>query len=131
MARHDATMAVVSRSGGRWRPSQIVGVISREHIADSVSEEHQAVPGLTTGLPQRCPRSIVSMRLGLGGPPWLVLLLRHGFLECLDAARGISHEFGDLSSTEQEKNYRNNDNPMPKTFCTHDKPFLPTERRRT
>ena len=38
MARHDATMAVVSKTGGRWRPSQIVGVISKEHIADSVSE---------------------------------------------------------------------------------------------
>jgi CIC family chloride channel protein len=38
MTRHDATMAVVSRTAGNWRPSQIVGVISKEHIADSVSE---------------------------------------------------------------------------------------------
>lgn len=38
MARHDATMAVVSRTARNWRPSQIVGVISKEHIADSVSE---------------------------------------------------------------------------------------------
>ncbi len=38
MARHDATMAVVFKIGGRWRPSQVVGVISKEHIADSVSE---------------------------------------------------------------------------------------------
>jgi CIC family chloride channel protein len=38
MARHDAIMAVVSKTGASWRPSQIVGVISKEHIADSVSE---------------------------------------------------------------------------------------------
>jgi CIC family chloride channel protein len=38
MARHDATMAVVSRTAGNWRPAQVVGVISKEHIADSVSE---------------------------------------------------------------------------------------------
>jgi chloride channel protein, CIC family len=38
MARHDANMAVVTTAEGRWRPSQIVGVISKEHIADSVAE---------------------------------------------------------------------------------------------
>jgi chloride channel protein, CIC family len=38
MARHDANMAVVTTADGRWRPSQIVGVISKEHIADSVAE---------------------------------------------------------------------------------------------
>jgi CIC family chloride channel protein len=38
MARHNAVMAVVARTEGRWRPSQIVGVISKEHVADSVSE---------------------------------------------------------------------------------------------
>jgi chloride channel protein, CIC family len=38
MARHDATMAVVTTAGGRWRPSQIAGIISKEHIADSVAE---------------------------------------------------------------------------------------------
>jgi chloride channel protein, CIC family len=38
MARHDASMAVVSTVDGRWRPSQIVGIISKEHIADSVAE---------------------------------------------------------------------------------------------
>jgi len=38
MARRDAAMAVVTTADGRWRPSQIVGIISKEHIADSVSE---------------------------------------------------------------------------------------------
>ncbi|HUN96898.1 MAG TPA: chloride channel protein, partial [Bradyrhizobium sp.] len=38
MARHGAIMAVVSKSSGNWRPSEIAGVISKEHIADSVSE---------------------------------------------------------------------------------------------
>jgi len=38
MSRHEAIMAVVSKTGGNWRPSEIVGVISKEHIADSVSE---------------------------------------------------------------------------------------------
>jgi CIC family chloride channel protein len=38
MARRDATMAVVSKSGGRWRPGEIVGIITKEHIADSVAE---------------------------------------------------------------------------------------------
>ena len=38
MARHDASMAVVTTVDGRWRPSQIVGIISKEHIADSVAE---------------------------------------------------------------------------------------------
>jgi len=38
MARRDASMAVVSKSGGRWRPGKIVGVITKEHIADSVAE---------------------------------------------------------------------------------------------
>jgi CIC family chloride channel protein len=38
MARHDANMAVVTKIGGRYRPSAIVGVISKEHIADSVAE---------------------------------------------------------------------------------------------
>ena len=38
MARHDASMAVVTKVGGRWRPSEIVGIISKEHVADSVAE---------------------------------------------------------------------------------------------
>jgi len=38
MARHDASMAVVTKIGGRYRPSAIVGVISKEHIADSVAD---------------------------------------------------------------------------------------------
>ncbi len=38
MARHRAIMAVVSKTSGNWRPSAIVGIISKEHIADSVSE---------------------------------------------------------------------------------------------
>jgi CIC family chloride channel protein len=38
MARHEASMAVVTTADGRWRPTQIVGVISKEHIADSVAE---------------------------------------------------------------------------------------------
>ena len=38
MARHNASMAVVGKTGGHWRPSQIVGVISKEHVADSVSQ---------------------------------------------------------------------------------------------
>ena len=38
MERRDATMAVVTTTEGRWRPAQIVGVISKEHVADSVAE---------------------------------------------------------------------------------------------
>jgi CIC family chloride channel protein len=38
MARHDAAMAVVVSGRGRGRPSEIIGVISKEHIADSVAE---------------------------------------------------------------------------------------------
>jgi CIC family chloride channel protein len=38
MARHAASMTVVGKANGRWRPSEIVGVISKEHIADSVAE---------------------------------------------------------------------------------------------
>jgi CIC family chloride channel protein len=38
MGRHNAAMAVVVKSGGRGRPSEVVGIISKEHIADSVSE---------------------------------------------------------------------------------------------
>ena len=38
MARRDAVMAVVVKDGSRGRPSEIVGVISKEHIADSVAE---------------------------------------------------------------------------------------------
>ena len=38
MARHDASMAVVVRDKSRGRPSDIVGVISKEHIANSVAE---------------------------------------------------------------------------------------------
>jgi CIC family chloride channel protein len=38
MARHGATMAVVMAADGRGRPSQVRGVISKEHIADSVAE---------------------------------------------------------------------------------------------
>jgi CIC family chloride channel protein len=38
MTRRDAAMAVVAKLNGRWRPGQIVGVISKEHVADSVAE---------------------------------------------------------------------------------------------
>ena len=38
MARHEAVMAVVVKDNSRGRPSDIVGVISKEHIADSVAE---------------------------------------------------------------------------------------------
>ena len=38
MARHDAGMSVVTKIDGRYRPSAIVGVISKEHIADLVAE---------------------------------------------------------------------------------------------
>lgn len=38
MARRDAAMAVVTSRNGRGRPSQIIGIITREHIADSVVE---------------------------------------------------------------------------------------------
>jgi chloride channel protein, CIC family len=37
MARHDASMAVVVKDKSRGRPSDIVGVISKEHVADSVA----------------------------------------------------------------------------------------------
>jgi len=38
MTRHDAVMAVVVKNGSRGRPSDVVGVVSKEHIADSVAE---------------------------------------------------------------------------------------------
>ena len=38
MARHNAIMTVVVKGRGRGRPSEIIGVISKEHIADSVAE---------------------------------------------------------------------------------------------
>jgi CIC family chloride channel protein len=38
MTRRDASMAVVSKNGGRWRLGEIVGIITKEHIADSVAE---------------------------------------------------------------------------------------------
>jgi chloride channel protein, CIC family len=38
MSRRDAAMAVVIKIGGRGRPSEVVGIISKEHIADSVAE---------------------------------------------------------------------------------------------
>ena len=38
MVRRDASMAVVTTVNGRGRPSQIVGIISKEHVADSVAE---------------------------------------------------------------------------------------------
>jgi chloride channel protein, CIC family len=38
MARRNAAMAVVIKNGGRGRPSEVVGIISKEHIADSVSD---------------------------------------------------------------------------------------------
>ena len=38
MTRRDATMAVVVKDRGRGRPSEIIGVVSKEHIADSVAE---------------------------------------------------------------------------------------------
>jgi CIC family chloride channel protein len=31
-------MAIVTKTGGKWRPGEIIGVISREHVADSVVE---------------------------------------------------------------------------------------------
>jgi CIC family chloride channel protein len=38
MARRDSAMAVVTTADGHWRPWQIVGIISKEHVADSVAE---------------------------------------------------------------------------------------------
>jgi CIC family chloride channel protein len=38
MGRHDAAMAIVTKAGGKWRPGEIIGVISKEHVADSVVE---------------------------------------------------------------------------------------------
>jgi CIC family chloride channel protein len=37
MARRDAAMAVVVKDGGRGRPSEVVGMIAKENIADSVA----------------------------------------------------------------------------------------------
>ncbi len=38
MWRRDAAMAVVMKTGGRGRASEVVGIISKEHIADSVAD---------------------------------------------------------------------------------------------
>jgi chloride channel protein, CIC family len=38
MARRDASMAIVAATDHRWHATQIIGVISKEHVADSVAE---------------------------------------------------------------------------------------------
>jgi CIC family chloride channel protein len=38
ISRRDAAMAIVVKAGGRGRPSEVLGVISKEHIADSVAD---------------------------------------------------------------------------------------------
>ena len=38
MGRHSAAMAVVVKAGSRGRPAEVVGIISKEHIADSVTD---------------------------------------------------------------------------------------------
>jgi predicted nucleotide-binding protein len=38
MSREKAVMVVVSRDAGLLRPSDITGLISKEHVADSVAE---------------------------------------------------------------------------------------------
>ena len=38
MSRHGASMAIVASTDRRWRASQIIGIISKEHIADFVAE---------------------------------------------------------------------------------------------
>jgi chloride channel protein, CIC family len=38
MTRHDAAMAVVVKDRSRGRPADVVGVVSKDHIADSVGE---------------------------------------------------------------------------------------------
>jgi chloride channel protein, CIC family len=38
MTRHNAVMAVVVKDHSRGRPSDVVGVVSKEHVADSVAE---------------------------------------------------------------------------------------------
>jgi CIC family chloride channel protein len=38
MSRHAAAMAVVVKTGSRGRPADVVGIISKEHIADSVAD---------------------------------------------------------------------------------------------
>ncbi|MGA7804059.1 chloride channel protein [Bradyrhizobium sp.] len=45
MSRRGAAMAVVTTTNARGRPSQIVGVISKEHIADSVSDSIRPFAG--------------------------------------------------------------------------------------
>jgi len=38
MARRNAAMAIVVKTGGRGKPTDVVGIISKEHIADSVAD---------------------------------------------------------------------------------------------
>ena len=38
MSRHAAAMAIVVKAGGRGRPDEVVGIISKEHIANSVAD---------------------------------------------------------------------------------------------
>jgi CIC family chloride channel protein len=38
MTRRNASMVIVAKGKGRWRAAQIVGIISKEQIADSVAE---------------------------------------------------------------------------------------------
>src|SRR3984957_14932486 len=45
MGRHDAMMALVTKTGGKWRPDEIIGVISKEHVADSVVESIRPFDG--------------------------------------------------------------------------------------
>ncbi len=38
MARRNAAMAIVVKTGGRGKPTDVVGIISKEHIANSVAD---------------------------------------------------------------------------------------------
>jgi CIC family chloride channel protein len=38
MARHNAGMAVVTKAKGRPRAADVLGIITKEHIADSVAD---------------------------------------------------------------------------------------------
>jgi len=73
--------------------------------------------------PARLLRRRLRVVLRVGFREAARLIVRHGFPECLDAARGVSHEFGDFSSPEQEEQNDRHDKPVPETFRAHSKPF--------
>ena len=79
MARHDASMAVVTRTGGRWRPSEIVGVISKEHVADLSPKASSHSANDDGKAAKMNGKTVLISRIGIGGPTLAFWLKAAGF----------------------------------------------------